>query len=96
MDDDLVFIEREHYTIKISQRIEGHYHCTYRILNDHTHTMVEASQEKILQRLVRTFELYLNDFDDTNRSIIKGDILEISGKIKVSKRYREKIFQVWE
>ena len=90
-EDYLVLIEREHYTIKISHRKEGHYTCVYRIITNPIHTLIESSQGKIVLRLMRTFQLYSNNFDDIQTSTIKKDIMEIVSRLGVSKSYIDKI-----
>ena len=96
MDYNLVYIENEHYTIKISHRSEGHYGCFYRIVDKNTYKMVEASQRKIVLRLVRAFELYLDHDDERLRSKIKYDLIEIAEKMKVPRSYLEKITRAGE
>lgn len=85
--DFLFYKESEFYTIKLKDREDGYYCCSYRVSTTPEQKMVEASGRKIWLRLIHAFCLYKKDLTESQinevmevLSII-AEGLKIPGKI---------------
>lgn len=91
----LFFVQRQSYTVQIKTREEGYNFCSYRMITTDEHKLWESSMKRILQRLVNTFSLYLDQFSKSEIDNIIYDLETISNKFKISGEYaKSKIAQL--
>lgn len=78
-----MFEESGLYRIKISDRVNGYYTCTFNILSDDEVLLLESSGKKILQRLGYVFSLSWDKLPSEHHAKIITILRDMAKALKV-------------